>query len=492
MQLARELGLEEFLLHWPAGLDTIVLEGGRNLPGGQKQRIGLLRASTDSPSLMLTDEPGKNLDQAILNALVDYLGHFKHRCKRTGLLSTRSSTSASTFQRKRTAMTCQGFKLPQIDDVASGRARWVALCALWLAAGCAVVPPAQDTPMPQRVAAFKARADRMLAEIDPKGPGLSVIVMADGQIAYLGNAGLADVAAKRRIDNHTSFELGSLSKPITAMAVLQLVDRKVVGLKDPVRRWIPELPTTWPDVTVRDLLAQQSGIPDFLRQVPLAQISSFDGLTNAGLIDRLRASPTLLFPPGSRSRYNNSNYVLLAEIVARASGMSFHDYLEHRIFQPLGLISSFADGGSAPPGAVEALNFGLTRSTNGIRLRTVGPTGVFSSTDDISKLISALLAGRFLAPDTLQAMISPQSAGATFDDGEHYGYGWAMPVDANGYAKGIFAHMGQKDGFHSIAFVDTVHRLDYVILCNGGDPALHVMDGIRYLFQVLLQTRPIQ
>ncbi len=365
--------------------------------------------------------------------------------------------------------------------------RWWPCLLLLLAAGCAQVPQLPpDAPLAQRVSVFAEQADRALAKgVDPHGPGLAVVVRADGRVIYRAGVGMADIAGGRAIDAATAFELASLSKPITAMAVLQLVDRGVLSLDDPVRKWIPELPSAWPAITLRQLLSQQSGIPDFMIRISARELAALDGQTNRGVIENLRGVPQLLFAPGTQSRYSNTNYVLLAETVARAADMPFARYVATRIFEPLHLRASFAQGGEKPDAVVQALDFGRTETTNGIRLQTVGPTGIWSSADDLSQLLQDLLAGRVLAPATVSAMISPQSGGAVFEDGERYGYGWALP--AAGKPVDVFAHAGQKDGFRTIAFVDVARKLDYVILCNGGDASAAVMDRIRFLFQILLE-----
>lgn len=343
--------------------------------------------------------------------------------------------------------------------------------------------------MAQRISTFREQADRVLArEVDPQGAGLAIVVRSDGQVVYEGHAGMADIVAGRAIDGRTAFELASLSKPITAMAVLTLVDRGIVSLGDPVRRWIPELPVAWPTITIHDLLSQQSGLPDFMIGMHAAELAALDELTNAGVIERLRQSPSLLFAPESQSRYSNTNYVLLAEVVTRAARRPFADYVATDLFAPAGLVSSFAEGGARPADTTLALDFGRTHTTNGIHLRTVGPTGIYSSADDLSRLLQALIDGRILTPGTLQKMISPEASGAVFDDGERYGYGWALPPA--GQPVTVFAHRGDKDGFRTIAFVDTRHRLDYVILCNGGDAGVAVMNHLRALFERLLQPAP--
>lgn len=368
------------------------------------------------------------------------------------------------------------------------RARLGGLAAVFLlalASGCAQLPrlPA-DAPLADRVAVFRAEAEKVLASVDPAGPGLSVVVSVGDGVVFRSSAGLANIAERRRIDANTAFELASLSKPITAMAVLQLVERGQLRLDDTAVRWLPELPATWGAITVEDLLAQRSGVPEFMTNMSAQALTTLDGLDNAALIHRLAAHPDLVFTPGTASRYSNTNYVLLAEIVTRSSGMPFAQYLRRNLFDPLGLSSSYVDD-AAPPGVAEALNFGTTRLTNGIQLHVVGPLGIRGSTHDVNQLLLELLAGRVLTPATVQAMTRPQSRAPTFDNGEQYGYGWAVPPADKPAA--TFAHLGEKDGFRSVAFVDSASGVRYVILANGGDPAAKARDRIRFLIQTYLQ-----
>jgi CubicO group peptidase (beta-lactamase class C family) len=361
-----------------------------------------------------------------------------------------------------------------------------AVLLLALASGCAQLPRvAADAPLAERVAVFQKEANKVLASVDPGGPGLSVVVSIGGDVVFTGNAGLADVAERRRIDGRTSFELASLSKPITAIAVLQLVEHGKLRLDDSAARWLPELPATWAGITVGDLLAQRSGVPEFMTNMTPQALKALDGLDNITLIRKLAAHPDLAFAPGTASRYSNTNYVLLSEIVARSSGIPFARYVKLNVFDPLGLTSSFVYGDAVPPGVELALNFGATRLTNGIDLHVVGPLGIYSSTSDMSRLIDELIAGHLLTLATVKAMTSPQSRAPTFDSGEQYGYGWAVPPAARPAA--TFAHLGEKDGFRSIAFVDTASGVRYVILANGGNAVLKARDSIRFLIQTYLQ-----
>ena len=325
----------------------------------------------------------------------------------------------------------------------------------------------------------------MARGINPKGPGLAVLVRMNGRIVYEGAAGMADRIRGVRITGKTTFELASASKPLTASAVLKLVEAGSINLDDSAKKWLPDLPHDWSAITVRDLLTHRSAIPDYMAGIAVRDAPRLlDGLTNEMLMARWRASPALLFIPGSRSQYSNSNFVLLAEIVAVASGRPFADYLAGDIFAISGMKDSYVDG-STRAGSFAALNYADVELTNGIRLHTEGPTGICSSVEDLSNWLAALLDGRLVSLNMLQQMTAPQSFGPVFEDGERYGYGWALP--AVGDLRDTFAHAGQKDGFRSIIFVDRERNVDYVILSNGGEALVPATTEIRYLIQALLQ-----
>ena len=209
---------------------------------------------------------------------------------------------------------------------ANSSVRSIFVASVILLAACAQIPhlPA-DAPDSLRIATFQTMADRVMARgISPEGPGLAVLVKMNGRVVYEGAAGMADRIRGVRITGKTTFELASASKPLTASAVLKLVEAGSIYLDDSAKKWLPDLPNDWSEITVRDLLTHQSGIPDYMVGMAIRDAPRLlDGLTNEMLTARWRASPALLFTPGSRSQYSNSNFVLLAEIVAIASGRPF-------------------------------------------------------------------------------------------------------------------------------------------------------------------------
>jgi CubicO group peptidase (beta-lactamase class C family) len=204
---------------------------------------------------------------------------------------------------------------------------------------------AEQSPIPnsknERITLFRDSVDKILSQIDSKqGPGLAVWLEVDGEVIYDKWAGLAQKDKRIPIDGNTTFELASASKPMTAVAVMHLVENGMLGLDDAAIKWIPDLPAQWSSITVRNLLTQTAGIPDYMNQINATRLMGLDGLTNAHLLKKWENQTSLNFPPGSQVEYSNSNYVVLAEIVAKACGLSFGQCLRQRIFQPLGMTNT--------------------------------------------------------------------------------------------------------------------------------------------------------
>ena len=183
-------------------------------------------------------------------------------------------------------------------------------------------------------------------------PGAAfVVVHREGASSAGGVGRTGDGGA---VTARTPFVIGSTSKSFTALAVMQLVDEGLVDLDAPVRRYVPELRLAdgqaTDSITVRHLLQQTSGLPAVAGGPVLA--SAEDGST-ADAVQEL-VDVELSGAPGTRWQYANANYVLAGLVVERASGLPYPDYLQRRIFQPLGMTGSFA--------AIEpARNAGLAR-----------------------------------------------------------------------------------------------------------------------------------
>lgn len=160
--------------------------------------------------------------------------------------------------------------------------------------------------------------------------GLSIGIARDGRTLFERGYGKSDLGREIDAGPDTVYRIGSLTKPFTAYAVAQLAAQGRVSLQDPVSAYVP-LP--WQGVTVEDLIRQRSGIPSYSNDSALDPRASY---TPEALVESVAGIP-LHFVPGTQFEYSNTNYVLLGEIVERASHMPYPEYLQNAVLAPLQL-----------------------------------------------------------------------------------------------------------------------------------------------------------
>ena len=263
-------------------------------------------------------------------------------------------------------------------------------------------------------------------------PGGAYAVVSDEGIdaAGVGRAGGARASAK------TPFVIGSTTKSITALAVMRLVDSGKVALETPVRDFVPELSLAEGEdvdaITVRHLLQQTSGLDDLSGGALLA--SAADGTPLEAVAELKDAS--LASPPGETWRYANVNYVLAGLVVERASGMSYADYVDQRIFAPLGMHDSTAAGqpSDATPG--HKFWFGIPISAGPIVRQAEMAAGyIISTSDDLGRYLAMYLRDgrgengtRVVSSAGLKTMLAPgpEATLGPWADGmkSRYAMGW--------------------------------------------------------------------
>ncbi|RPH38055.1 class A beta-lactamase-related serine hydrolase [bacterium] len=173
-----------------------------------------------------------------------------------------------------------------------------------------------------------------------ESPGIQYVVLSKDSVLFSCAAGLADIAAHREMRESTTMMIYSMTKTITAAAVLQLVEQGKLSLDDPVMDYLPDIPYG-KEVRVRHLLSQTSGIPNPipLKWVHLVQEhDQFDERAALGKI--MRENADLSFSPGEEYGYSNISYWLLGHIIEKASGTRFEEYVGQHIFRNLGIPES--------------------------------------------------------------------------------------------------------------------------------------------------------
>ncbi len=246
----------------------------------------------------------------------------------------------------------------------------------------------------------------------------NVLVEQNGHVALKKSYGLADESWNVPNTADSRFEIASLTKQFTAVAILQLVEAGKISLDDSISKYYPQAPAAWNGITVEELLTHTSGLPnneikDFTKGIAVPY-------TVEELIQTFRDRP-LVAPPGKKWAYTNTEYYLLAYFIERLSGESYGAYLTDHIFKPLGMSrSGFAGTLTIVPQMAE----GYTREDGRLRLRDyfdrsleIGAGGIYTTVDDLVTWNRALDAPGFLTQRSLDQMFSIHPPG-------NYGYGW--------------------------------------------------------------------
>jgi CubicO group peptidase (beta-lactamase class C family) len=314
---------------------------------------------------------------------------------------------------------------------------------------------------------------RRHSEQQPGGYAALAVASGDEPIATLAFAG------GEQVDPIPSSSIASLTKPVTATAIMQLVERGTIGLDDPVAGWVPELRPARPigietvrPVTIRDVLSHTSGLSDIApSQLRGASISPEAHLA-AVCRKRLR------FPPGSAYAYASDPWYLLSATVERASGVSFPQYLRERILAPLGMHATGFDPRALAPSVAPRGLFPVPLTADEAleafgRLAMPGG-GLWSTPGDMARFGRAMLLGgaldgsRILEPTTVESMVEVQTSRLRqFDTGDpvHYGLGYDRPgLAADGpLPPASFGHSGATG---SVLSIDPTNALVVVYLRN--------------------------
>lgn len=170
-------------------------------------------------------------------------------------------------------------------------------------------------------------------------PGLAVAVVRDGKLIKAQGYGLANIELDVAVKPETIFQTGSVGKQFTSAAVMMLVEEGKIGLDDKISKYLAGTPAKWANVSVRNLLTHTSGIADYAAEAnpkPGGVIDLHKDYTEAELLQRFTTLP-MDFKPGEKWSYSNTGYVLLGIIIHKVSGEFYGDFLQERIFRPLGM-----------------------------------------------------------------------------------------------------------------------------------------------------------
>jgi CubicO group peptidase (beta-lactamase class C family) len=227
--------------------------------------------------------------------------------------------------------------------------------------------------------------------------GLALGVVKDGQVILRKGYGVKSLTAPGAPDADTIFYIASLSKAVTAVGFMRLVEAGKVSLTDPIGKYLPDLPQPWQQIKVAQAMAHQSGIPQLGKKLP----------TFEEMIASARTQP-LAFSPGSKQEYNNFNFAIVGKLIEKISGQTYLDYMKQAVFDPLGMTRT----GYGLEDANEAISYRPGTPPQPIDHRLKGgeygiPSGHLQSTvNDLLRFYDGLRRHALLKVPTMQQMIA--------------------------------------------------------------------------------------
>jgi serine beta-lactamase-like protein LACTB len=345
------------------------------------------------------------------------------------------------------------------------------LLTLWIAASATSLNSQAPQPLArEKIGKIEAAITSLMSG---RGiPAMSVAIAQGDQIRFQNGYGTADVENYVPAKALTVYRIASTTKPLTAVAAMQLVEKGKLDLDAPVQKYVPSFPVKAYPVTTRHLLSHLSGVRNYKTGEP-ERTDHFDNLTAALAVFK---DDPLDFEPGTRYNYTTFGYVLLGTVIEGASGMKYDDYMRENIFKPAGMTHTYVDDVFAiilnrargyRPRAFGVFN-GENRPGSLMDSSYKTPGGGFVSTaEDVVRFAIALLNGKLIKPETLAQMSVNQRTRDGKETG--YGLGWYIGVgfvDSPPADPDAINHGGVQSGFTAHLVTWPKKKLAISILAN--------------------------
>lgn len=310
----------------------------------------------------------------------------------------------------------------------------------------------------------------------------AVLVAKDGKAIYSGAYGIANVYTEDTLTTQTSFQLASVTKTFTSVAVLQLVESGQLSLDDSLQKFFPAFP--YHGITVKLLLSHRSGLPEYIYWDQRFIGEGVQYLSNQSMLDLLIAKhPAPRTRPDRMFIYCNTNYALLALVIEKVSGLAYRDYMQAKIFGPIGMDNTYVcniqDSAYAHCGATcyegRRWKEWKTSFSDGV----VGDKGIYSSVEDMLKWDNALKEGKIISAEMLQEAYKPHNIDRysfAKDRRRNYGYGWRMIKQPDGSY--VIYHNGNWHGCNNVFCRNLKEGYTVIVLGNKENGANYLTQPV--------------
>ncbi|CAN5917562.1 hypothetical protein BH24BAC1_BH24BAC1_16150 [soil metagenome] len=339
-----------------------------------------------------------------------------------------------------------------------------------------VVVPASFTEASARQ--FVGQVDSIFRYLHrKKGFNGTVLVTKYDQVIYQGAFGYADFSRKDTLTTQTAFQLASVSKPFTAMAIMMLKEEGELNYEDSVQQYVPSFP--YPGMTIRALLTHRSGIPNYTHFSDKLWPDRIMPLTNEDVLHLMTEhQPKIHFRPNARFEYSNTGYAVLAAIVEKVSGMPFANFLQERIFEPLQMTHTFTfrpEETHLKEKVAGGHLVGKRKRAPDYLDAVLGDKGVYSTVEDLYKWDQALYTQKLVKKETLaEAFTGP---GLLNRKNEDYGFGWRLRQVESGDT--VVYHGGLWHGYNTYLLRNPKDHSAIIVLSNLTNGSLNYMKDLR-------------
>jgi len=311
-------------------------------------------------------------------------------------------------------------------------------------------------------------------------PGAAVAIIHNGKLTFKNAYGMANLEHRIPLRTNSVFNIGSVSKQFTAFCIALLEKEGKINIEDDVRKYIPKLPDYGKRIKLRHLVYHTSGLRDhqmliYLGGMDVGKLHSPEKVVTQILCRQKNLS----FDPGEKYAYSNSGYLLLGEVVRRASGLSLREYAQKMIFKPLGMDDSFYHNNFRSIINDRAWSYypdGKGGYLNYIdRYDLVGDSGVYTTVEDLVLWDQNVYKASVGVPEMITKILSP----GRLDNGETINYSYGLEHDTYKGLK-IVRHDGIWGGYGAMILRFPVERFTVVCLSNN----MGEIDTRRMCFQI--------
>jgi CubicO group peptidase (beta-lactamase class C family) len=340
---------------------------------------------------------------------------------------------------------------------------------------------------------LESQIDAIFQQVtNANGPGCAALIKHGGLNVLEKGYGVRDLRTRAKIEQHTNFRLASFTKQFTAMAVMLLIHDGKLHYDDRLTDIFPEFPPYGKAITIRHLLTHTGGLPDYEDLMEKEEKTKGPAwsvehqIQDADVLALLEQQPAGKFPPGSSWAYSNSGYVVLGLIIAKVSGMPYRDFLQKRIFEPVGMAHSIVYQNGINKVSDRAYghakeNDKFVEADQSATSATLGDGAIYSNLEDLAKWDDALAKNSLLTEKEMAPALTP----VKLNDGSQpawpkspnddnpspgktvsYGFGWFLDP-WEGHAR--MYHTGGTRGFRTVIERFTNDGLTTIVLCNRLD-----------------------